>query len=63
MKDQSKIVHDINSSISSVSQSIDLLIENWKDNPELVEKMLPLTKEKMAQLKEDWKNLKSDFLK
>ncbi|WP_127718403.1 hypothetical protein [Halobacteriovorax sp. HLS] len=61
-KDKSKLVHDMNSSISSVTQAIDLIGENWKDNPELVEKMLPLTQKKMIELFNDWTELKNIIL-
>jgi methyl-accepting chemotaxis protein len=62
-KDQSKIIHDINSAISSITQAVDLISENWKDNPELVEKMLPLTQNKLTELQEDWLVLKNNFIK
>jgi hypothetical protein len=62
-KDQSKLIHDINSAISAVSQAVDLVSENWKSNPELVEKMLPLTQDKLKELLEDWNLLKENNLK
>ena len=62
-KDKSKLIHDINSAISAVSQAVDLINENWKDNPELVEKMLPLTRNKLIELREDWSLIKENNLK
>jgi hypothetical protein len=58
-KDLNKLIHDINSAVSAVSQAVDLISDNWKDNPELVEKMLPLTREKLTDLNSDWQDIKS----
>ncbi|OUR93674.1 hypothetical protein A9Q84_19615 [Halobacteriovorax marinus] len=57
-KDQNKLIHDINAAISAVSQAVDLISDNWKENPELVEKMLPLTREKLITLSSDWQEMK-----
>ena len=62
-KDQSKLVHDINSAISAITQAVDLVSENWQSNPELVEQMLPLTQNKLKDLLEDWNLLKDNNLK
>lgn len=50
--DQSKIKHDINSTLSSVMGAVELINDEWEENPELVEKILPLTKEKLIELQE-----------
>lgn len=58
-KELNKLIHDINSAVSAVSQAVDLISDNWKENPELVEKMLPLTKEKLSELDSDWQEIKN----
>jgi len=57
-KDLNKLIHDINSAVSAVSQAVDLISDNWKENPELVEQMLPLTKTKLEELSSDWLDIK-----
>ncbi len=59
MQDQNKVIHDINSSISAISQSISLISDNWKNNPEIVEKILPLVLEKTESLEEQWEQAKN----
>lgn len=44
------LIHDINSSISAVLSSMELVNDEWRGNPELVDKILPLTKEKISEL-------------
>lgn len=44
------LVHDINSSISALVGAVEVIKEEWKTNPELVERILPLTLDKITQL-------------
>nr|BDT30010.1 hypothetical protein BHI3_34760 [Bacteriovorax sp. HI3] len=52
--DESKAVlsHDINSTLSSLLSALELMSDEWKKNPELVDKILPLTEQKLSLLKE-----------
>ncbi len=52
--DESKAVltHDINSTLSSLLSALELMSDEWKKNPELVDKILPLTEQKFSLLKE-----------
>ena len=50
--DQESLIHDINSTLSSLLSALDLVNEEWKTNPELVDKILPLTGQKFDLLKE-----------
>ncbi len=59
MEDQSKVIHDINSGLSAISQSLSLINDNWKTNPEIVEKILPLVLEKAKSLESDWEVAKN----
>jgi len=56
--DKSKLIHDMNSSISAIAQSLALVNDNWKSNPDLVEKILPLLLEKATSLEETWGSVK-----
>ncbi len=58
MKDQSKLIHDINSGLSSISQAIEL-IDNDKGNTELLSQVTPLALEKITQVLADWEELKN----
>jgi hypothetical protein len=44
------LVHDINSSLSALQGALEVMKDEWRSNPELVEKILPLTVEKINQL-------------
>ena len=44
------LVHDINSSLSALFGALEVIKDEWRSNPELVEKILPLTLEKINQL-------------
>lgn len=44
------LVHDINSSISALQGAVEVIKDEWRSNPELVEKILPLTLDKINQL-------------
>ena len=54
LNDQLKIdlTHDINSTLSALLSAIELMNEEWKTNPELVDKILPLTSQKFDLLRE-----------
>lgn len=44
------LVHDINSSISALQGAIEVIQDEWRNNPELVDRILPLTVDKIHQL-------------
>lgn len=46
----SKAIHDINSSLSALQGAVEVIQDEWRTNPELVDKILPLTIEKISQL-------------
>jgi len=50
--DINDLTHDINSTLSSLLSALELVSEEWKKNPELVDKILPLTTHKLELLKE-----------
>jgi len=58
MKDQSKLIHDINSGLSSISQAIEL-INTDSENLELLSQVTPLALEKITQVLTDWEELKA----
>lgn len=49
---QANITHDINSTLSSLLTALELVNDEWKTNPELVDKILPLTTQKLELLRE-----------
>lgn len=53
------LVHDINSSISALTGAIEVIKDEWRSNPELVEKILPLTLDKINQLHEQLARFKN----
>lgn len=46
------LTHDINATLSSLMSAFELINDEWKINPELVDKILPLTANKLELLKE-----------
>ena len=46
----SHLTHDINSTLSSLLSAFELINDEWKSNPELVDKILPLTVNKLELL-------------
>ncbi len=46
------LTHDINSTLSALMSALELMNEEWRTNPELVDKILPLTSQKFDLLKE-----------
>ncbi|TNF31649.1 MAG: hypothetical protein EP319_01585 [Deltaproteobacteria bacterium] len=60
MKDQSKLIHDINSGLSSLSQAIEL-IDTDNTNTELLSQITPLALEKITQVLADWEELKNQI--
>lgn len=56
------IVHDINSSLQALQGALELIKDEWRTNPQLVERLLPLTVDKLNQLQsqlQDFRHLKS----
>lgn len=48
--DKLKLIHDINSSISALQGALEVIKDEWKSNPELVERFIPLSLDKLHQL-------------
>ncbi|MGZ3788155.1 MAG: hypothetical protein ACXVLQ_06505 [Bacteriovorax sp.] len=53
-----RAIHDINSSISALLGAVEVIKDEWRANPELVEKIIPLTMEKLGQLHAQLQNFK-----
>jgi nitrogen-specific signal transduction histidine kinase len=53
------LIHDIHSSLSALQGAIELISDEWQSNPELVEKILPLTVDKINQLQHQLKNFQN----
>jgi hypothetical protein len=47
---QQTLVHDINASLSALHGAMEVITDEWRSNPELVDRILPLTLEKLSQL-------------
>ncbi len=58
MKIESKIQHDLNNNIEVLKDTLDLILENWQKNPELVDQIIPLMKAKFDNLEKLLLNLK-----
>lgn len=47
---EKQTVHDINSSLQALQGALELIKDEWRTNPQLVERLLPLTVDKLNQL-------------
>lgn len=47
-----KIEHDIEAAISALELSLEMCKDSWRNNPQLVEKIVPLSISKMEELLE-----------
>lgn len=54
-----QVIHDINSSISALMGAVEVIKDEWRSNPELVDKILPLTVEKIIELQEQLQNFRN----
>jgi hypothetical protein len=57
------VVHDINAAISALVNAMELTKDEWRSNPELVERILPLSIDKIQELQNHlarYKNLNLD---
>lgn len=57
----SKLVHDMNSSLAALEQALILLDENLKSDSELVEKIIPLSRQKMTEILALWSCVKEEI--
>ncbi len=57
----SKLVHDMNSSLAALEQALILLEENHQTDQELVEKILPLSRQKMTEILALWSHVKEEM--
>jgi hypothetical protein len=44
------LVHDINSSLSALQSAMEVINDEWRSNPDLVDRIIPLTLDKINQL-------------
>lgn len=59
--DSASLVHDINSTLSSLLSALEVVNDEWKSNPELVDKILPLTVQKLDLLQEQLRHYRTNF--
>lgn len=46
----SQVIHDVNSSLQALMGAVEVMKDEWQSNPELVDKILPLTVDKLREL-------------
>ncbi len=55
------LTHNLTSSISSLVQAVEIIAECWPENRELLDRMIPLTKDKGADVLLIWEELKEEL--
>ena len=58
-KNISRLMHDMNSDLSSLFQALQVLDTNWRDDHEIIAKILPLSVQKVEQLMKNWDEVKT----
>lgn len=58
MKDHSKLIHDMNSGLGSLGQAMELLVDKEMRSNDLVDKIAPLSLEKIQSLIQIWEQLR-----
>ena len=57
-KDINLLIHDINSSLSALSQALELANDNFDQDKELARKIIKLSRPKMTLLLTNWEKIK-----
>ena len=55
------LTHNLTSSISSLVQAVEIIADCWPENRELLDRMIPLTKDKGADVLSIWEELKEEL--
>lgn len=58
-KQTAQVIHDINSSLQALLGAVEVMKDEWQNNPELVDKILPLTVDKLHELHGQLQNYRS----
>lgn len=58
-KQTAQLIHDINSSLQALTGAVEVMKDEWQSNPELVDRILPLTVEKLHELHGQLQNYRS----
>lgn len=61
MENKAKIVHNMNSSLAALEQALILLDEHHATDPQLVDKILPLSRQKMEEILSLWGLIKDQW--
>lgn len=56
-----RLIHNLNSSIASLVQAVEVIEECWPDNPELLDRMIPMTKKRGHDVIEFWESFKEEI--
>ena len=61
LKNDKKLIHDINASISSITHALEILYEDKQENTFLQKKMMPLLVNKIKLMNLSWEELKKEI--
>lgn len=62
-RDSSRLIHDMNSDLSALFQALQVADKNWREDAELLEKLMPLMLQKVEQLMRNWDEVKTHLPK
>lgn len=54
--DMNDLIHDINSSLTSLKSALEIIEQSWREDYVLVDKIIPLANDKLQSLHELLKN-------
>jgi len=59
-KQSAQVIHDINSSLQALMGAVEVMKDEWQSNPQLVDKILPLTVDKLHELHSQLENYRNN---
>lgn len=59
-KQTAQVIHDINSSLQALMGAVEVMKDEWQSNPQLVDKILPLTVDKLHELHMQLENYRNN---
>ncbi len=59
-KQTAQVIHDINSSLQALMGAVEVMKDEWQSNPQLVDKILPLTVDKLHELNMQLENYRNN---
>lgn len=54
-------IHNINSNLMAIEQSLEMIQKHWKSNPALIDEVIPMAMIRIKELIHTWEELKHEI--